>query len=109
MTQEEKEFGKKCIEQIPPWDMKAIDKEVSERVRKVFGNDELHLTSMQYCTSCSWNKPLSKMFKTRCISFVQTGESLCCSCYAERMQKELCEKWFEAHKPKLDVNDFARI
>lgn len=109
MTQEEKEFRKKCIEQIPPWDMKAIDNEVSERVRKVFETDELHLTSMQYCSRCSWNKQLSKIFKTRCISFLQTAESLCCRCYAERIKNELCEKWFEAHKPKLDVNDFARI
>ena len=101
------EFDKQCLEKIPPQEMRSITKEAEERVIKIFGGSEtLPLT---FCTKCSEGATLSKMIKTHCVCNIQTMESLCALHFLEKLERELCQKYLDEHKPKLDLQDFARV
>jgi hypothetical protein len=101
------EFDKQCLENIPPQVMRIICKQVEERITKIFGGSvNLPYT---YCSKCSESLTFSKMFKTRCVCDVTTFESLCANHFAEKLESELCQKYLDEHKPKLDLNDFARV
>lgn len=95
------EFDKQCLENIPPQEMRSICKQVEERIKKIFGGSvNLPYT---YCSKCS------EGFKTRCVCNVETLESLCANHFGEKLERELCKKYLDEHKPKLDLTDFARV
>lgn len=95
------EFDKQCLEKIPPQEMRFICNSVEERLKIIFGGSEtLPLT---YCTKCKDG------LKTRCVCEITTLESLCAQHFGEKLQRELCKKYFDEHKPKLDLKDFARV
>jgi hypothetical protein len=95
------EFDKQCLEKIPPQVMRIICEQVEERIKKIFGGSvNLPYT---YCSKCS------EGFKTRCVCDVKTHESFCSNHFAEKLERELCQKYLDEHKPKLDLNDFARV
>ena len=101
------EFDKQCLEKIPPQEMRSICKQVEKRIKNIFGGSEtLPLT---YCTKCKEGATLSKMIKTRCVCNIQTMESLCAQHIFEKLERELCQKYLDEHKPKLDLQDFARV
>lgn len=101
------EFDKQCLEKIPPQEMRSICKQVEERIKKIFsGSVNLPYT---YCTKCSEGQTFSKMIKNRCVCDILTCEALCAQHFGEKLEKELCQKYLDKHKPKLDLTDFARV
>ena len=100
-------FDKQCLEKIPPQEMRSITKQAEERVKKIFSGSEM--VSYTYCSKCSEGSTFSKMIKTRCVGNVLTGESLCAFHFLEKLERELCQKYLDEHKPKLDLQDFARV
>lgn len=100
-------FDKQCLEKIPPQEMRSITKQAEERVKIIFGGSET--LPYTYCSKCSEGAALSKMIKTRCVCNIQTMESLCALHFLEKLERELCQKYLEEHKPKLDLQDFARV
>lgn len=103
-------FDKQCLEKIPPQEMKRICNEVEVRIVKIFGGSVMSpYCAYTYCTKCRQGQTLSKMIKTRCVCEIQTGEALCAHHFTEKLQRELCQKYLDEHKPKLDLQDFARV
>ena len=101
------DFDKQCLEKIPPQEMRSICKQVEERIKKIFsGSVNLPYT---YCSKCSEGLTFSRMFKTHCVCDAKTLESLCANHFADKLERELCHKYLDEHKPKLDLNDFARV
>lgn len=52
------------------------------------------------------NKSLAK---TPCIANILTLESLCAEHFMQKLERELCQKYLDEHKPKLDLQDFASV
>lgn len=104
------EFDKQCLEKIPPQEMRSICKQVEERIKRIWGGSEQQfLCNYTYCTKCSEGQTFSKMIKTRCVCDILTCEALCAQHFAEKLERELCQKYLDEHKPKLDLTDFARV
>lgn len=78
------------------------------RVRQLWSEDnlgkELVLT---YCSRCPGG--IRHKLKQYCVSFIATGEALCSCCFANDLETRLIEAAIAEKKPKLDVEDFARI
>ena len=101
------EFDKQCLEKIPPQEMRFICESVKERLKKIFGGSET--LPYTYCSKCTEDLPHSRLYKTRCVCDVTTLESLCAQHFGEKLERELCQKYLDEHKPKLDLQDFARV
>ena len=119
------EFVQKCIEKIPPHEMRRISELVRESVAKVWGNPNAPLvtTTCDSCPGLSIHK-----IPQRCICSVVTGQSICARCWAREREEQLSKEYLEGleriNKPKepfpvaelrhgglvpLDVADFAKI
>ena len=96
------EFNKQCLEKIPPQEMRSITQQAEERVKIIFGGSEK--LPYTYCSKCREGTT-----KTHCVCNIQTMESLCALHFLEKLERELCQKYIDEHKPKLDLQDFARV
>lgn len=78
------------------------------RVRQLWSDEhlgkELVLT---YCSRCPGG--IRHKLKQYCVGFIATGEALCSCCFANDLETRLIESAIAEKKPKLDVEDFARI
>jgi hypothetical protein len=91
---------------IPPSDLSAICERVEESAYRIFieGRDFLTMTK---CTECegSWGaRP-----RVPCIIDAMACKAICRDCWTREKERELCEEYLDAHRPKLDVADFAKI
>ena len=101
------DFEKQCLEKIPPSDLREICDRAFFITKAAFG--DVRNFSFQYCTECSKFYPTKHLNKVPCIVNAFEMTSLCSSHFLEKKQKELCQKYLDEHKPKLDLKDFARI
>lgn len=100
------EFNRLCLEKIPPTALRIIADQVLEDVRRVWESEYAPL-SLTYCTRCPGG--LRHKPRMRCMVDMLTGEALCPSCWAQEHEKDLCRKYLDEHKPKLDLEDFAKV
>ena len=100
------EFDKMCLERISPHALSEIHDKVL-RILDLVRLSPYEPLQLGYCDKC----PGEGKFRTRqpCFTFIQTRESLCAYHFAERRERELRKEYLEAHRPKLDIADFARI
>lgn len=115
------EFERKCVEQIPPDELRNITDEVANRTRCAFEQVRLPFV---YCTECERMYRRENLMKTPCVIDVVRMTAKCSWHFALELEEELCREYMEAHKPKepfpvaelkhgglvpLDVEDFARV
>lgn len=115
------EFERKCVENIPPDELRRITDEVKLRTERAFQEPGLY---MGYCTECEMMYRREHLMKTPCIVDVVRGSCTCSYHFARELEERLCKEYMEARIPKkpfpvaelkhgslvpLDVEDFARI
>ena len=100
------EFDKQCLEKIPPQELRSIADEAIKRTKFAFS--DRHNFCISYCTECL-KKCDSKLIKTPCIANVLTSDCLCAGHFSQKLEMELCKKYLDEHKPKLNLQDFARV
>jgi hypothetical protein len=99
-------FNKECLEKIPPAELRAIhDKAL--RIIDLARLSPAGPLPLGYCDKCPGEGKFR--LKQPCFTFMETRESLCAYHAMERRERELCLEYLEAHGPKLDLKDFARI
>lgn len=101
------EFDKQCLEKIPPQELRSIADETMQRVRLAFA--DRHNFCISYCTECLKKYDYKSLIKTPCIAYVLTLEYLCAEHFRQKLERELCQKYLDDHKPKLDLQYFARV
>jgi hypothetical protein len=64
-----------------------------------------------WCDRCPGTYAYKRMHlpKQPCIARPDTGEAICAACWAKEKEKELLDRLVEAKKPKLDLEDFAKV
>ena len=100
-------FNKQCLEKIPPQELRSIADEAIKITRLAFA--DRHNFCIAYCTECLKKYDNKSLIKTPCICNVLTIESLCAEHFRQKLERELCQKYLDEHKPKLDLQDFARV
>ena len=115
------EFERKCVENIPPDELRRITDEVMWRTARAYEQPGLHV---DYCTECERMYRREHLMKTPCVVDVYRGVCICSYHFARELEEQLCKEYLEAHKQKepfpvaelrngglvpLDVEDFARI
>ena len=81
---------------------KQIEEDVYQAAMRIWANQEPYIQPMfTRCTNCGERR--------RCISHVVDMSTECCECYMQRRIKERLELLPKPSKPKLDLEDFARI
>ena len=101
------EFNKQCLEKIPPQELRSIVDETIRITRLAFA--DRHNFCITYCTECLKKYDNKSLIKTPCIAKALTMESLCAEHFMQKLERDLCQKYLEEHKPKLDLQDFARV
>lgn len=106
------EFERKCLETIPPDDLRRITDEVATRTKLAYSR--LGDLPVEYCTECEKMYRREHLIKTHCLIDVVRMSAVCSWHYAMELEEKLCREYMEAHKPappkpKLDVMDFARL
>lgn len=116
------DFEKKCIENIPPDDLRDITDEVSRRTKLAFSR--VGDLPVEYCTECEKMYRRENLIRTPCVVDVVRMTAKCAWHFASELEEQLCKEYLEARKPKkpfpvaelkygslvpLDVDDFARI
>ena len=101
------EFDKQCLEKIPPQELRIICDETIKRVQLAF--KDRHNFCIAYCTECLKKYDYKSLIKTPCIANVLTLDCLCAEHFRQKKERELCQKYLEEHKPKLNLQDFARV
>lgn len=102
------EFHRECMEKIPPAELRRIHDESVEFTEKTFTicKNELCIT---YCTECARTRPTRYLANVPCIASILDMSTRCASCYQRIEEQRRCRQYLEQHRPKLDVEDFARI
>lgn len=100
------DFDKQCLERIPPAELRAIHDKVL-RILDLIRLSPAGPLPLGYCDKCPGEGKFR--FRQPCITFIDTRESLCAYHFVERRERELCKEYLEAHRPKLDLADFAKI
>lgn len=100
-------FDKQCLEKIPPQELKSIADEAIKTTRLAFS--DRHNFCISYCTECLKKYDNKSLIKTPCIANILTLDCLCAEHFRQKRERELCQKYLEEHKPKLDLQDFARV
>ena len=89
-------------------ELRNINDLTMARVRQLWSEEhlgkELVLT---YCSRCPGG--IRHQRKQYCVGVIETGEALCGSCFATDLEERLIKAAIAEKKPKLDVEDFARI
>lgn len=100
------DFDRECLEKIPPAELHAIHDKVL-RILDLIRLSPYGPLPLGYCDKC----PGEGKFRPKqpCFTFIQTRESLCAYHFVEKRERELCKEYLEAHRPKLDLEDFAKI
>lgn len=106
------EFERKCLETIPPDDLRRITDEVATRTKLAFSR--LGDLPVEYCTECEKMYRREHLIKTHCVIDVVRMSATCAYHFAAELEEKLCREYMDAHKPappkpKLDVTDFARL
>lgn len=101
------DFDKQCLEKIPHTDLREICDRAFFITKAAFG--DVRNFSFQYCTECSKLYPTKHLKKVPCITNISDLTALCSSHFLDKIQKELCQKYLDKHRPKLDLKDFTRI
>lgn len=120
------EFEKKCVERIPPDELRNITDEVHRRTKLAFSR--LGDLPVEYCTECEKMYRREHLIKTHCVIDVVRMTATCAWHFASELEEKLCKEYMEmldrTNKPKepfpvaelkhgslvpLDVEDFARI
>lgn len=116
------EFERKCVENIPPDELRNITDEVYRRTQLAFSR--LGDLPVEYCTECEKMYRREHLIKTHCVIDVVRMSAKCSYHFARELEEELCKEYLEARIPKkpfpvaelkhgglvpLDVEDFARI
>lgn len=101
------EFDKQCLEKIPPQDLRKICDLSFQKTRLAFS--ALRGLTFTYCSECEKSYPKKHLRKVPCIVSVLEMTVLCSNHYMQKLEKELCQKYLDEHKPKLDLTDFARL
>lgn len=101
------EFDKQCLEKIPPQELRSIADETMQRVRLAFS--DRHNFCIAYCTECLKKYDNKSLIKTPCIANILTFDCLCAEHFRQKLERELCQKYLDEHKQKLDLQDFARV
>lgn len=106
------EFERKCLETIPPDDLRRITDEVAMRTKLAY--DRLGDLTVTYCTECLRMYRREHLIKTHCVVDIVRAKAVCAYHFAAELEERLCREYMEAHKPappkpRLDVTDFARL
>ena len=120
------EFEKKCVERIPPDELRNITDEVHRRTELAFSR--LGDLPVEYCTECEKMYRREHLIKTHCVIDVVRMTAVCSWHFAKELEEKLCREYLDmldrTKKPKapfpvaelkhgslvpLDVEDFARI
>lgn len=81
---------------------KQIEEDVQNAAMRIWANQESYVQPIfTRCTHCGEMR--------RCISYVVDLSTECCECYMQRRIRERIELLPKPSKPKLDLEDFARI
>lgn len=102
------EFNRECIEKIPPTELRRIHDESLEFTEKTFTicKNELCITT---CTECARTTPVKHLGHVPCVVSILDMSTRCAACYQRIDEQRRCRQYLERHRPKLDVEDFARI
>lgn len=100
------DFDRECLEKIPPAELRAIHDRAVQDMRSVFEHAEELCLPRGACTHCS---PFKEHQYQYMISDVLRGESWCAFHWMEKKERDFCREYLEAHRPKLDLEDFAKI
>ena len=100
-------FEKECLEKIPPSELRSIHDTVDEMLRKAV--DMKLFSYYGWCDHCTGVFKREHMPKQPCICRPYEGDTICASCWAKEQEMKLCREYIAKHKPKLDLEDFARI
>lgn len=100
------DFDRECIEKIPPAELRTIHDKVL-RIIDICMLSPAGPLPMGYCDKCPGDGKFR--LKQPCFTFLQTRESLCAYHFLEKRERELCKEYLDAHRPKLDLEDFAKI
>ena len=103
----ENEFDKQCLEKIPPQDLREICDRAFLITKAAFG--ALRNLTFTYCSECEKSYPKKHLQKVPCFVSVLEMTALCSNHYMQKLENELCQKYLDEHKPKLDLTDFARV
>jgi hypothetical protein len=100
------DFDRECIEKIPPAELR----EIHDKALRIIDLARLSPAGplpLGYCDKCPGDGKFRP--KQPCFAFMETRESLCAYHAMEKLERELCREYLEAHRPKLDLKDFAKI
>ena len=101
----------KYEEILTPDELRQVADTVKELLEKAAGMKPSPFSYYGWSSRCPGTYAYKRMHmpKQPCIALVATGEAICVSCWAKEKEKELLDRLVEAKKPKLDLEDFARI
>lgn len=105
------DFEKECLEKIPPSELRAIDDRVLDMLRKATEMKPSPFSYYGWCDHCPGTGVYKRehMPKQPCICRPYEMDTICASCWAKEQEEKLCREYIAKHKPKLDLEDFARI
>ena len=105
------EFEKECLEKIPPSELRSIHDKVDEMLRKAAGMNPNPFSYYGWCDHCTGDRLYKRehLPKQPCICRPYEGDTICVTCWAKEQEQKLCREYIAKHKPKLDLEDFARI
>ena len=89
-------------------ELRKISDLTMARVRHLWSEDKLGKgLALTYCTRCPGG--IRHKLKQYCVCYMETCEALCSCCFAKDLEERLIKTAIAEKKPKLDVEDFARI
>lgn len=101
----------KYEEILTPDELRQVADTVNELLEKASRMKPSPFSYFGWCDRCPGDYAYKRMHlpKQPCIARMDTGEAICVSCWAKEKEKELLDRLVEAKKPKLDLEDFAKV
>ena len=111
------DFDRMCLERIPPNKLREFHERAVANTKRIFEGDRKLMLPKGFCSHCATNALFTPIIPsiletgqiTPLICDLQTGESLCASCWCNKKEREYCQEYLDSIRPKLDYEDFIRL